>query len=249
MRIFSKQNRNDENFSRQAARARARAPVDSNRIARNNTWFENYAHRMPLIRKRFNGERSNAAATTCGNRRDFARTRITYLRGESRRVRIMSFNPRVPGYEGENTPAVRFRFAGSSARRFRTGNWISLPRGSWASFFGPAKRPFKGCRKILITRRAVQRRFPFYIWISERIGLRVVWSYKTRAAVSSKIKDTRSGSQWRCYANNVPFTEIVVHGGYAIFFVYLGIIAWFVIMRNDNMISIDMEKRLLRKIF
>jgi len=64
----------------------------------------------------------------------------------------MSFNPGVPGYEGENIPTARSRSARSSAQRFRTGNWIPLPRGFRASSFG-ARRPFEGCRKILITRR------------------------------------------------------------------------------------------------
>jgi len=124
----------------------------------------------------------------------------------------MSFNPRVPGYAGENTPVVRFRFAGSSARRFRTNNWILLLRGSWASVFGPTKHPFESCRKILITRRTAKR-FLFYIWISEGIGLRIVWSYKTKTAVSTKIKGAQFDSQWRCYVNNTPYKEIVVARG------------------------------------
>jgi len=117
------------------------------------------------------------AATTCGNWQDFTRTRITYLRGESRRVRIMSFNPRVPGYGGENTPAVRFCFVRSSARRFRVGNWIPLPQGSWANVFGLAKRPFEGCRKILITRRGAKEIPILHMdfrrdWITYRMKLR-----------------------------------------------------------------------------
>lgn len=50
----------------------------------------------------------------------------------------MSFNPRVPGYEGENTPAARFvlrgRWRGGSARAigFRRsegrGRTVSRPR-------------------------------------------------------------------------------------------------------------------------
>lgn len=58
----------------------------------------------------------------------------------------MSFNPGVPGYEGENIPTARSRSARSSAQRFRAIG-SRCPEGS------RARRPFEGCRKILITRR------------------------------------------------------------------------------------------------
>lgn len=117
---------------------------------------ESRASVMPLIQKDLTKQhRRVSAATTCGNGGISHGTGITYLRGESRRVRIMSFNPGGPGYEGENIPTARSRSARSSAQRFRTGNWIPLPRGFRASSFGAARarRPFEGCRKILITRR------------------------------------------------------------------------------------------------
>ncbi|TGZ46695.1 Uncharacterized protein DBV15_09147 [Temnothorax longispinosus] len=66
----------------------------------------------------------------------------------------MSFNPGVPGYEGENHPcgAMPFRGVVGAAWQFCTGNWIPLPRGSWASAprafgSGPRETPFRGLSK------------------------------------------------------------------------------------------------------
>lgn len=85
----------------------------------------------------------------------------------------MSFNPTVPGYEGENTPAMRFRFAGFvGAAVPHTGNWIPLPRGSWASApFGPRETALS---KNIDNALRCKGDSPFCIWVSEGIGLRVV---------------------------------------------------------------------------
>lgn len=107
----------------------------------------------------------------------------------------MSFNPTVPGYVGENRPAARFRFRevvpGFSARAIGISSFpFSLPRRRRC----PEGRGelFRGLSNNIDNTPRRQRRFPFYIWISEGIGLRVVRSYGTRTAVSSKIKDSLS---------------------------------------------------------
>lgn len=166
-------------------------------------------------------------ATTCGNGGISRGIGITYLRDESRRVRIISFNPRVPEYEGENIPTARSRSAGSSAQRFRTGNWIPVaPRVPGELFRGRAREtPFRGLSKNIDNTPRCKGDSPFTYGLCEGIGLRVVRSYGTRTTVSRvRSKTPGSDSQRRRYVNNAPFKEIVVAHGLCIS-LYLGTIA------------------------
>lgn len=119
----------------------------------------------------------------------------------------MSFNPRVPGYEGENIPAARFRSARSSARRFRTGNWIPVaPRVPGELFRGLSKNIDNAPRR--------KGDSPFTYGLCKGIGLRVVRSYGTRTTVSRVRSKTPGSDSWRRrYVNNAPFKGIVVAHG------------------------------------
>lgn len=97
--------------------------------------------------------------------------------------------------------------------------------------------PFRGLSKNIDNaprRKGVKEILPFYIWISEGIGLRAVRCYES-GAVSDKIKDARSGIQQRCYANNASLKEIVVVGRGLCISSCLGMIA----LACDNAIGND----------
>lgn len=125
-------------------------------------------------------------ATTCGNWRDFARTRITYLQGESRRVRIMSFNPRVPRYEGENPcGTILFRrVVGAAVPHWQLDPVASRVVGA----LEPAKHPFEDYRKILITHRGAKEISTLHIDL-EGITCRIKLRNESGFRVRSKMLD------------------------------------------------------------
>lgn len=87
----------------------------------------------------------------------------------------MSFNPGVPGYEGEKHPcdAIPFRgIAGAAVARTQAIG-SRCPEGRGARFRARVT-PFRGLSKNIDSAPRCKGDSPFYIWISEGIGLRVV---------------------------------------------------------------------------